>query len=217
MNLAEYLFVFVRDDLSFVLSLIVGVLLVTQNVPRRAHQPLRLAVSVFLMAAWSVLGNWLRDTSSDKISFSAASIAKYFVFFILAMLCVKFCLECRLSTAIFAVTVAYCLEHISQRITKLITIFSPDMSIPVQRLVLLVVAVTVFAGLYFSVIRTVAQEPEEYKQGNRLFLILSVMVITADIVVSTIVMGDVSRIQEKYLLIGGGTADHLLYYEENSI
>ena len=43
------------------------------------------------------------------------------------------------------------------------------------------------------------------------------MVITADIVVSTIVMGDVSRIQEKYLLIGGGTADHLLYYEENSI
>ena len=217
MNLAEYLFVFVRDDLSFVLSLIVGVLLVTQNVPRRAHLPLRLAISVFLMAAWSVLSNWLRDTTADAISRSASSITKYFVFFILAMLCVKFCLECRISTAIFAVTIAYCLEHISQRITKVIIIFCPDMSIPVQRLVLLVVAAAVFAGLYFSVIRTVAQEREEFKQGNRLFLVLSVMVITADIVVSTIVMGDVYQIQDKLLLIPPEVTAPLLHHEETSI
>ena len=217
MNLAEYLFVFVRDDLSFVLSLIAGVLLVPQNGPRRAHPPLRLAVSVLLMAAWSVLSNWLRDTTADAISRSASSIGKYLVFFILAMLCVRFCLECRISTAIFAVTIAYCLEHISQRITKVIIIFSPDMSIPVQRLILLVVAAAVFAGLYFSVIRTVAREREEFKQGNRLFLILSVMVVTADIVVSTIVMGNVIHIQDALLLTGADAAAPLLLREENSI
>lgn len=217
MNLTEYLIVFIRDDLSFVLSLIVGVLLVTQNIPRRSRPQLRLAFSALLGAAWSVLGNWLRDATADAVSRSASSIGKYFVFFILAILCVKLCLECRLSTAVFAVTIAYCLEHISQRITKIITMFFPSMSIPVQRLILLAVALTVFGGLYFSVIRMVAQEREEFKQGNRLFLVLSLLVITADIVVSTLVMGDIYQIQETCLLLGGGAAEALPMSAENRI
>ncbi len=192
--MAELVKIFFRDDLNIVLSLLAGTVLMGYKMPRRRHCATRIAASLVVVFCWSLFINNLRLAADHQTAFGSLSIVKYLVLYLLVALAVMFCTRCPPILAVFCVTIAYCLEHISQRIVASIRLLRPGIPIPLDRFILLLVSVAVFGLMYWKLLRPVAQAGNQCISDNRLMVILAVCVICMDIVINTYATKEASRL-----------------------
>lgn len=202
MTLLELIFVFVRDDLNVLLSLLAGIALVGHKLPRRRQFPLRLAGCIFCAVIWFILIDWQRGihTSAEPV-YLWFSIGKYLVLFGLTVAGVLLCLHCNIFTATFCVTVAYCLEHISQRTIGIVRALVPDFPVWLDRTLLFFVSLAIFAGLYLLLIRSFICYGDDAMADNKLMILLALSVICMDIVVNTVAMGEAYHLGSTKLAI----------------
>ena len=200
--MAELVGIFFQDDLNVVLSLLAGVALVGYKIPRRRYFALRLTASVFAVFCWSLFINSLRLAADHQTgAYGGLSVVKFLVLYVLTVLAVVFCLRCPPFLSLFFVTIAYCLEHISQRLMGSIRLLRPGIPIPLDRFILLLISVGVFGLMYWRLLRPVAQAGSEGMSDNRLMVALSVCVVCMDIVINTYAMGETSRLNARNLTL----------------
>lgn len=180
----EMLIYFVRNDLSMVLKLAAGIFLVGHKLPVRKAIWVRLMITFLICICWS--GTFYFWGVLDPGSILVRSIIKYLCVFALMVVLVLFCLRTNVLAALFCVTVAYCLEHMSQRISGLFWFNASNVSIGMQNLSLILVAVPLYAILYQLLIRHfLCEEGDDYRD-NQILLFLSLVVIGADIILNTL-------------------------------
>ncbi len=180
----EYWIGFFKNDLITVLKLMVGVALVGHKLPKRKCFPARLIVTSAAFFCWSLEFQWLKTEFPEEILMF--SILKYCTVFALLIGGTVLCLNSRGLQAVFCVTVAYCLEHMSQRISSLLLSDVLYVTDPIfQQVGEVLIASTLYFAAYQLLIRHfLCQEVENYKD-NAFLLFLAVIVIAADIVLNT--------------------------------
>lgn len=199
--MAELVGIFFRDDLNVVLSLLAGTMLMGYKMPRQRHCAVRIAASLAAMFCWSLIINSLRLAADHQTAYGSLSIVKYLVLYLLTVLAVLFCTWCTPVLAVFCVTIAYCLEHISQRLMGGIRLLRPGIPILADRFILLLISAAVFGLLYWKLLRPVAQAGNEGISDNRLMVVLAVCVVCMDIVINTYAMGEASRLNAPNLTL----------------
>lgn len=200
MTLVELIYIFVWDDFNVLLSLLAGIILVGHKLPRRRYLGLRIAVCILVAILWFLLADWLRiQNPAPGMAYLLCSISKYLVLYALGVACVLLCLHCNIFTAIFCVTIAYCLEHISQRILGIVRLYVTDFPIWLDRTLLFFVSLFVFSVLYWVLIRSFVCYGDDVMADNKLMILLALSVICTDIIVNTIAMGESFRLGSKKL------------------
>lgn len=182
-----YLIDFLKKDLITVLQLIAGVALVGYKLPRRKHFPARFAIGFGLYFLWSICFLMLGSRFPDSILLR--SIVKYCCVFALTVGVTMLCLKTNLLPAVFCVTVSYCLEHMSQRISSLLLNYLVPLSCVTGK-ILFQAAFTglLYVLLYRLLIRHFLCKEGETYRDNRMLLVLAVVVIAGDIILCTIGM-----------------------------
>lgn len=198
--LRELIVVFVRDDLNAVLSLLAGIMLVGHKVPRKSHFIWRVFTCLTVTFMWSTVCNYLRH-GPGSATYLPLSIIKYLLLFILTIVGAFFCFRFHFFAAIFCATIAYCLEHISQRIMGIIRLYVVNLPVLLDRAILLVVVVIVFTSIYYALIRAYVHYGEKIVVDNRLQILTALSVILTDTVLNTIALGDASRLGATRILI----------------
>lgn len=180
----EILEYFINNDLSMVVKLAAGVILVGHKLPTKKGIWTRFLITFLTSVCWS--GTFYFWQLADPGSILVRSILKYVCIFVLAVVCALFCLRIKLRPAIFCVTVAYCLEHMSQRIPGFIWRAFPGVPEDVQTVVRILIAIVVFAASYQLLIRHfLCQVGDDYRD-NQILLNLALIVIGTDVVLSTL-------------------------------
>ncbi len=181
----EALAYYVQNDLIMILHLTAGVLLVGHKLPCRNGRWIRLLLTYLVSFGWSaVFYYW---GVADPASLLVRSILKYLCVFALAVVCVMFCLKVKPLQALFCVTVAYCLEHMTQRLTALMW-FHGSAVWWVRQLSQIGCAFVLWTVLYWLLIRHfLCREDDDYRD-NQSLLWLSLVVISADIILNTLGM-----------------------------
>ncbi len=192
--MTELVRTFFRDDLNVVLSLLAGTVLMGYKMSRREHCAARIAASLAVVSFWLLFINGLRLVPGYQAAYGGLSILKYLMLYLLTVLSVMFCTRCPPVLAMFCVTIAYCLEHISQRIMGIARILCPPIPVLLDRFILLLISVAVFELLYWRLLRPVARAGNQGISDNRLMVILAVCVICMDIVINTYAMREAGRL-----------------------
>ena len=175
---------FIRNDLIFIAKLTAGVILVSHRLPVRKGISARIALILGCAVTWSMLfQEW---GTVDPGSILYRSILKYICVFGLAVAVTLFCYYVRWQQALFAVTVAYCLEHIAQRIQAILFYFVTGVPVEFMRLTELCITIFLDAVLYVLLIRHFVCQKSEERNNNTLLAMLSLIVIGTDIVLSTV-------------------------------
>ena len=195
----NYLLTFIKNDLIFIAKLLAGVILVAHRLPVRRGIAARAAVVMVCAAAWSVLFQvW---GTADPSSILIRSILKYICAFLLAIVCTMFCYFIERHQALFAVTVAYCLEHMAQRLQAILFHYLTNVPVEIMRLTELTIAAVMDAVLYALLIRHFICQENEERKSNILLVFLSLIVIGTDIILSTVGID---------LIIKGGNSDMMI-------
>ena len=182
----EVLIYYVKTDLLMILNLVAGVFLVGHKLPFRKNIWLRLFLTILVSVGWSDL--FYLWSIADPGSLLVRSIIKYLCVFALAVICVLFCFKVKLLPALFCVTVAYCLEHMAQRISALILFNVTDIVWWGRQLFQIGCEVLLYTALYQLLIRHfLCREDDDYRD-NQSLLWLSLVVISADIILNTLGM-----------------------------
>lgn len=179
----DLLLSFLKNDLTFPIRLAAGVILVAHKLPVRRRLWARVLLLLGVILGWSVLFQLWGKV--DPGSILIRSILKYLCAFALATGFTLFCYHASFRQALFASTVAYCLEHIAQRLQAELWKLFPALPTEVQHLAELAFAAALYALLYWLIIRHfLCREGEE--RTSALLIGLSALVIGTDIVLSTV-------------------------------
>ncbi len=174
----EWIAYFLQNDFNFFLSMCIGVMMAGHNLKKRSCPWVRFLLYVPLMLAWSMVfqsaekGGWI----------------KYLTAFAITFVWTLLLFECRMITALYCVTAAYCLEHIAQRGHVLICCITGIADGWQQKVILYVMIVLVFLAGDFLALKGRAFREEDIQGEDRLFVILAFIVILADIVLSLAMM-----------------------------
>ena len=123
----EYLVDTVRDDLPFILSVGTGCAISASCLEKRKHFYLRVALTLLLAFCW-MYGT--RPYVGMNMQGTRMGIIRYITAFVLFMLSVPFCSRANFCQALYAVTVAYSLQNMCERIIHI-----PRYSLQTKRIV----------------------------------------------------------------------------------
>ena len=175
---------FIRNDLIFVVKLLIGVVLVAHRLSTRRWITARVFIVLSAAALWSILFSLWGNLDPESILYR--SILKYICAFALAIASARFCYYIGHLQALFAVTVAYCLEHIAQRLQAILFHYLPAVPLWTMRTAELCLSVTLDAVFYVLLIHHFICQERDDQERNLLLACLSLIVIGTDIILSTL-------------------------------
>lgn len=165
---------FLQNDFNFFLSMCVGVMMAGHNLKKRPYNWAGFLLYTFLMLAWSM---------AFYIT-GARGWAKYLIAFALTCAWTLMMFRCRMITALYCVTAAYCLEHIAQRghaiICSLLGIWDGWQ----EKMILYAMIALVFLAGYFLALRGRTFREEDMQGRDSVPVVLAFFVILADIFLS---------------------------------
>lgn len=130
----EYLVDTVRDDLPFILSVGTGCAISASCLEKRKHFYLRVALTLLLAFCW-MYGT--RPYVGMNMQGTRMGIIRYITAFVLFMLSVPFCSRANFCQALYAVTVAYSLQNMCERIIHIPRYSLPNFPVLLDRSCLL--------------------------------------------------------------------------------
>ncbi|EET60987.1 putative sensor histidine kinase VirS [Marvinbryantia formatexigens DSM 14469] len=170
---------FLQNDLNFFLSMCAGVTMAGQNLKKRSRFWVWLLLYALMIFAWS-MAFYLTDRKGW---------VKYLIAYAVTAVWTLLVFQCRLITALYCVTVAYCLEHIAQRGHELLCTFLRIPDGPYEKIVLYAAIALVFFAGYFLALKGRTFREEDMQGEDRVLIVLAFFVILADIVISITMMG----------------------------
>ena len=130
----EYLVDTVRDDLPFILSVGTGCAISASCLEKRKHFYLRGALTLLLAFCW-MYGT--RPYVGMNMQGTRMGIIRYITAFVLFMLSVPFCSRANFCQALYAVTVAYSIQNMCERIIHIPRYSLPNFPVLLDRSCLL--------------------------------------------------------------------------------
>lgn len=130
----EYLVDTVRDDLPFILSVGTGCAISASCLEKRKHFYLRVALTILLTFCW-MYGT--RPYVGLNIQGTRMGMIRYTTAFVLFMLSVPFCSRANFCQALYAVTVAYSIQNMCERIIHIPRYSLPNFPVLLDRSCLL--------------------------------------------------------------------------------
>lgn len=130
----EYLVDTVRDDLPFILSVGTGCAISASCLEKRKHFYLRVALTLLLAFCW-MYGT--RPYVGLNMQGTRMGIIRYITAFVLFMLSVPFCSRANFCQALYAVTVAYSIQNMCERIIHIPRYSLPNFPVLLDRSCLL--------------------------------------------------------------------------------
>lgn len=144
----EYLVDTVRDDLPFILSVGTGCAISASCLEKRKHFYLRVALTLLLAFCW-MYGT--RPYVGMNMQGTRMGIIRYITAFVLFMLSVPFCSRANFCQALYAVTVAYSIQNMCERIIHIPRYSLPNFPVLLDRsclLALMAISVVLDLTLY---------------------------------------------------------------------
>lgn len=170
-------------DFSFMLAYFAGLMMVAWKLSKKRHFWIRFILSLFAFSGllflwrpfqWYVLGGASGTRSSWGLVF-------YLISFLLGLAIFLFCFEGNFFSALFSATVAYCLQHVSERLYEILKyLFLP--TIPLWGWFLLLTSMTalIYFLFYHIVLRKTDYTAFDTLMDHRVVLVSSsIMLSTA--------------------------------------
>lgn len=185
----------VQDDLLITLSVGIGCLIAAACLEKRSRVHMRVVISFFLAFGWMVAARWY-IAGSDLYRMQLGMV-RYGVFFLIFALSVNFWSKASFCQSLFAITVAYSIQNMCERLIEIPRYSLPHFPLLLDRLCL---AALMAAALYvyYRVLIGNAREREMFDFSNmssRMMLFMGVSVVAVNVVL------DIKLHQ--YTMIGG--------------
>lgn len=165
------------SSLYYELSFLLCVMLVAWRMPRRPLFWVRLAAGALLFFGAMMLSQVILRAAAAG-GFSALSLTRYIVYYLLAMALVLACFDCNFWAALFCATVGYCLEHFGERLFELINRpLLTEMHEALKYLIRTAVFAAAVLPVYFFLIRRSKYLRCNIMVDNKLQTITSVIVV----------------------------------------
>ena len=169
----EYLVDTVRDDLPFILSVGTGCAISASCLEKRKHFYLRVALTILLTFCW-MYGT--RPYVGLNIQGTRMGMIRYTTAFVLFMLSVPFCSRANFCQALYAVTVAYSIQNMCERIIHIPRYSLPNFPVLLDRSCLLALMAIALYSYYRILVgkrrqRTIMDFSNMNIQGTRMGMI----------------------------------------------
>ncbi len=170
-----------RDDLLITLSVCVGCIIVALCLERRSRMPLRIALSMLTAFAWMAFTGYLRGAVAVDPGF--LGLVRYGVFFLIFAFSMNFWCRADFCQSLYAVTVAYSIQNLCERIIEIPRCSVPGFPVVVDRLCLALL-MTVSLAVYYHVLIGNARQRTMFDFANmnsRVMLFMGAGVVAVSI------------------------------------
>ena len=179
---------FLDSDLNFCLSMCIGTLMSGRKLKKRKLFYIKGILYLFMFLIWSLIF-YLNGEQSNPNRLVIGIIRYSFIFCVTIIWCF-WLYKCRFITALHCVTVAYCLEHIAQRGSSLLSWLLGVKSPITCKVLLCGMIFGIFGIAYKFLLKDSSYSEENEDIQDKMMIVLAFFVVVADIVLS-LTMGEV--------------------------
>lgn len=174
---------------SFALALDSSVLMLSWKLPKKKLFYLKLATCLSIMLAFLFLWRYITygiigNNSENYYYISGWYLVFYLIYFLMELALILICFKTDFWTALFCSTIAYSLQHISERSYEIIVVYMGSISLLTWFILLSLITIIIYLAFYFFVVKRIDYTSFAKIVDHKTQVILSVITLATAIFIN---------------------------------